>query len=266
MLDLARRLLAALGSAGEDPGALEALLAEDVRAAGALLRGKGRAAVVAAAAAQPMLKGILAAARFSDPAREADRVTLRAELPPGLLISGLRLHLSIAGDRITELIQEVELAPPPPPTPLRIEGPIAAAIDGALASGNPMLVAYVDAAGAPHISFRGTLQSHGPDEVALWVRDPNGGLLKGIARNPHVALLYRDMKTRTQYELAGRARRVDDSAVRAQIFERSPEFEQGLDPLRRGVAVVVEIDKLSGGPPGQAVNMARDTAARSSAT
>ena len=55
-----------------------------------------------------------------------------------------------------------------------------------------MIVAYVDADGVPHVSPRGTVQVWSPDQLAMWIRDPNGGLLRAIASNPHLSCFYRD--------------------------------------------------------------------------
>ena len=52
----------------------------------------------------------------------------------------------------------------------------------ALDNKTPFVVAYVDAAGVPHVSPRGTVQSWSPDQVAMWARDPAGGLPRAIRR------------------------------------------------------------------------------------
>src|SRR5437762_549786 len=77
--------------------------------------------------------------------------------------------------------------------------------DGALLNRTPILVAYVDSAGWPHLSLRGTTQVFSPTQLALWVRDPEGGILKAIPNHPEVALWYRDTANRTTYQFAGRA-------------------------------------------------------------
>lgn len=252
-----QRLLAALSEPdAQKVRALGADLAEHVRAAGPFVNGAGRAAVLSAISEQqlPLFK----AAQWSEPERADDLTTVRGMLPPGLQISGVVLSLRSAGGEIVELLQEIVMAPPPPATALDLSGAIQAAIDGAFDAGNPMIVAYVDAEGAPHVSYRGTVQVHARTELAMWIRDPNGGLLRGIQTNPKLVLMYRDPKSRAHYEITGRAKRDDTPAVRDLVFERSPAFEQGLDPARRGAAVLIEVDTLVGGPPGQAVNMTRD--------
>ena len=53
---------------------------------------------------------------------------------------------------------------------------LASALDDKL----PVTVCYVDADGQPQISFRGTAQVHSTDQLAIWARDPNGGLPNAV--------------------------------------------------------------------------------------
>jgi hypothetical protein len=110
------------------------------------------------------------------------------------------------------------------------------------------------------VSPRGTVQSWSPDQVAMWARDPAGGLLRAIETNPHVSLFYRDPSTRVAYEITGRARVIDDPSDRAKVYERSPATERNMDPRVRGVAVIVEVDSLVGGGLGGRVNLQRTAA------
>src|SRR5262249_34966530 len=153
------------------------------------------------------------------PTVEGDTAIVRATLPPGMPVTGIVLTVRTADGEISEIIQEVILPDKPPPTSLALEPAIAGAIDNAFANGTPIVLSYVDGAGAPHTSFRGTVQSHGPEQLALWARDPHGGLVRALQTNPNVALLYRDPASRTQYEFAGRASITDDPVERDRIFE-----------------------------------------------
>ena len=114
----------------------------------------------------------------------------------------------------------------------------------ALADRVPVIVAYVDPDGQPVISFRGTVQPHSADQLALWARNPDGGLLRGIASNPRVALLYANLAERRAWQFRGRARVETDDLARNAIYDRSPEAERNQDPERKGVAVVVDVDSV----------------------
>src|SRR5207302_8192973 len=70
-------------------------------------------------------------------------------------------------------------------------------INGALANSTPIVVAYADENGQPILSLRGSTQVYGDTQLCIWVRNADGGIVKAMARNPRVSLLYRDSKSRT---------------------------------------------------------------------
>lgn len=128
-------------------------------------------------------------------------------------------------------------------------------IDGAFDNETPIVVAYVDGQGAPHLSFRGTVQVLGDDRLAVWARNPDGGLPNALGGNPRVALLYRDPAARRSMSISGRARVAPE--LNDTVYERSPERERARDPERRGVAIVVELDQLTSAGPDGVVRMQR---------
>ena len=69
--------------------------------------------------------------------------------------------------------------------------------------------------------------------------------MASIATNPRIALLYRNPATRLSLLFHGRARVTDDEALAAQIYDRAPEAERARDPERLGVAIVVELDRVT---------------------
>lgn len=128
-------------------------------------------------------------------------------------------------------------------------------INGALENGTPIVVAYVDEGGAPHLSLRGTTQALGDDRLALWARNPEGGLPTAIADNPNVALLYRDSAARRTMTLSGRARLAPE--LNETVYAHSPERERSRDPDRNGVAIVVELDRVTSSSPDGTITMER---------
>jgi hypothetical protein len=108
----------------------------------------------------------------------------------------------------------------------------------------PVIMSYVDADGQPHISFRGTAQVYSSDQLAVWARNPEGGLPSAVGVSPKVSLLYRDPETRLSWQFLGRARIEDDEAARNVIYDASPEFERKADPDRKGKALVIDVDKV----------------------
>lgn len=120
------------------------------------------------------------------------------------------------------------------------------ALASALTDRMPVIMTYVDAEGQPHLSFRGTAQVFSKDQLAVWARNPDGGLPQAMegGTNPRVALLYRNTETRVAWQFLGRGRVVTDEASRNQIFDNSPEFERNTDPERKGKAIVIDVDQV----------------------
>ena len=134
----------------------------------------------------------------------------------------------------------------------------------ALNDGVAVVVGYVDRDGDPHVSPYGSLHASGDDQLALWVRNPEGDLIGGIARNPKVAVFYAQLSSRTFVRFKGRARVATDAATRAHVFEGMHPFEQRGDPERKGVAVLIDLDQVAGrAPDGTMFSMARQDEVRS---
>lgn len=135
--------------------------------------------------------------------------------------------------------------PPTMPDPQPVDlTPLAPLVDNALMDASPMLVAYVTPDGQPSISYRGSVQVHGPNQLQAWIRKPEGGLIDGIAANPKVAIWYR--KERTMLNIKGRARVVDDEGLRKQIYDTTPEHERNADAECKGRAILIDVESVMG--------------------
>ena len=252
-----RRYLEVSRSGSDDAlAALSAVLAETVAVTSPLGNTTGRDAVLAGLrVVQPML----ASATWSDPAVDGDVVTVSATLPPGSVLGTAVLTFRLDGDgNIAEVQQALTPGAPPPPTEVALDDEISHAINGALDNGTPVIAAYVDRDGQPQLSLRGTTQVYSADQVALWIRNPEGGLVAALLDNPRLTFFYRDPATRANYQIQGRGRVEADPRVRDVVFDNSPEREQAIDPERRGVAVVVDVDRVTGRGPAGPVNMQRE--------
>ena len=185
-------------------------------------------------------------------------VTVTAQLPPTAPFSGVEFVFTFGGQKITRVEQQTLPAAPLAPVQLRLTDEIKSTVDGALDNQTPMMIAYSDNDGEIHLSFRGSIQAYSDDQLAVWARDPGGGLPRHIPARPKVTLFYHDPKTRTTYTFYGRAWIADDPATRAVIFENSHPREQQMDFRRRGVAIVVDLDRLEGrGPSGRILMLRR---------
>jgi hypothetical protein len=143
------------------------------------------------------------------------------------------------------------------PAPVQITPEMREAVNGALAAGNPVIVAYVDESGQPQLSFRGSTQVYSDDQLAIWVRNPEGGLQRALARNPRLTLLYRNPQTRMMLNFQGRGHFDSSDAVRATVYENSPQPEQNADRERKGLALIIDLDRVTGVVPGGRVQMQR---------
>ena len=128
--------------------------------------------------------------------------------------------------------------------PIQLTEDLKTAINNARADGFPMLVASVDATDQPSMSIRGSLQTYSDDSLAMWVRNADGGLLKSVEAHPLIALWYRNTATNTAFLMHGEARRVDDEAVKQQVYDASPEGERNQDPERKGTALVIDLIRV----------------------
>lgn len=150
-------------------------------------------------------------------------------------------------------------APPPPPpvTDVQFTDDIKDVVGGSYAAGAPALVAYVDVDGQPSLSNRGSTQIYSDNQLAIWVRSTEGGLPKALESNPRVSVFIRVPETRAMLNFRGRARLDNSEAVRTKVYESAPENEQKADPERKGVPLILDIDRLDGRTPAGAYRMVR---------
>jgi hypothetical protein len=195
---------------------------------------------------EPRTAGFAVGARWSQPAVSGDRVSVTLTPSGPAPLSGLDIVFVFADGKIARVEQHILPAAPPRPVELRLTDIIKNAVNGALDNGTPMQIAYSDETGQIHLSFRGTIQAYSDNQLALWARDPEGGLPRNIVDRPQVTLLYHDPATRTTYSFYGRARAEHDPAARTRIFDNSHPREQQMDFRRRGTAIVVDLDTIEG--------------------
>jgi len=195
------------------------------------------------------------------------KVRLHGVRRPGTRDRGLVVTLSFSGQSVI-LVQEQRTPPPPVEArPIVLPEGLRRRIDNALAERHPMLVSHVDPNGQPVLTFRGSVQALGDDQLAMWIRSPEGGFIQSIRANPRIALMYRDEDAKATYQFQGRARVSAEPAQRQAIFDRCHPAERAHDFAMLGVAVVVDLDRVEGyaglGPMGQVdgIRMLRESAA-----
>jgi hypothetical protein len=185
---------------------------------------------------------------WTRPTPDGDQLKVSGTFPPlGASPAGLNLTFGFnAEGQISRVEQAVVPAKPATPTEV-IPDFVRGLVNNALANGTPMCVAYVDEDAAPVLSLRGSVQVLGDTQLSLWIRNPEGGLARSLAKNPSISLLYRDQRTRSTLIFQGRAHFTTDEALRQYVFETSPEVEQNHDPgAKHGGALIVDVDRVQG--------------------
>ena len=236
--------------------ALGPWLSEDVLVIGLIGGASGRDAALEALAA-PNATALVATAEWANADEHDGELVIDARMAPGRPLAAMRFGFHLNAERqITRIGQQMVLASPPATEPLSIRPEWKELIDNALTNGTPVIVAYVDASGVPHVSPRGSVQVLNETQLGMWARDPEGGLLKGIAANPNMAFYYRDPKTRAALTVTGKAR-VAEGETRETIYQGQPALERNMDGRMIGTAVVVDVDLLEAAGPSGRAKMAR---------
>jgi hypothetical protein len=234
-----------------EPSATQAAsqyLADDVVLATGQDEITGHANVLKRITGQWPLTPVFVHAGFSAPREQDGQVKVDADFPPmGAAPQKLSLTFSFNGsDKIKRVEQQQQAAPPQPPSET-LPGFVRGIINGALANGTPIVVAYTDENGQPILSLRGSTQVYSDTQLCIWVRNAEGGIIKAMARNPRISLLYRDSKTRTTLIAQGRGHVETSPEVRDRVFQLAPEVEQNHDTGHKGAALIIDIVSLQGG-------------------
>ena len=129
--------------------------------------------------------------------------------------------------------------------PLQLTQEVKDLINNGLASGNPLVLAVVTALNRPRLSFRGSTQVYSDDQLGFWLRNTGGETVDAIRHNPNVAMMYRSATT-PMLQFVGRARIATDEQERARVYESAPERERNSDSERKGLAVIIDLDKVEG--------------------
>ncbi len=134
-------------------------------------------------------------------------------------------------------------------TELKLSPALKETVNTALARGRMMSVAYVSPEGRPELSFRGSVQAYSDTQLAIWIRNPVGGILKAITSgHPHIALLYGELGAQSKafVTFRGRGHVESSETARRKVYEGSPEGERNMDKDRKGIALIIDLDSIDG--------------------
>jgi hypothetical protein len=143
-------------------------------------------------------------------------------------------------------------------TELKLSAALKETVNTALAHGRMMSVAYVSPEGRPELSFRGSVQAFSDTQLAIWVRNPAGGIIQAVATgHPHIALLYGELAAQSKafVTFRGRGHLESSESVRRKVYDDSHEGERNLDKDRNGVALIVDLDSVDGFFGGNVLKM-----------
>ncbi len=151
------------------------------------------------------------------------------------------------------------MSAPPILTELKLSADMRHAIDSAFESRRPLAIAYVGEDGAPQLSYRGSTHAHSDTQLAIWVRNPQGGILAATRKNPAVALIYGnfDPSARGFMIFRGHARSDDGADARRRVYDESPEAERDKDKERKGAPLIIDLDSVEGFFGGAMLKMRR---------
>jgi len=152
----------------------------------------------------------------------------------------------------------VQQTQPLPESPVHIGEELATALRIAGETRNPLIVAYIDAAGRPSQAPRGTVQVFSDTQLALWVHNPAGGLAQGVRANPNLSIHYWGgigTAFGGALQFQGVATIAKDESIRDAVYGNSPASEQRSDPNRLGICLIVDVVHISGFVAGTRYNM-----------
>ena len=233
-------------------------LAPDVDLVSPPLHVRGRAGVVERITGHWPGMGMYATAAWSPVQEEGDVATITGEMAPDLPTKAVRLSFTFNDQgEICHVEAAATRGNPPPPGDVCLTDEIKHLVNNSLDDGCPMVVGYMGPDGQPQLSLRGSMRALSDTQLAFWVRNPNGGIVKALDDNPRITVLYRDTPNRVNLLFQGRGRVETDEAIRNAVFESMPQIEQDHDEPRRGACMVVDLESVSGATLAGPVRMQR---------
>ena len=199
------------------------------------------------------VKGFWSGAR-----EDGDKVKVTATFPGmGAAPADVNLTFGYNGnDQISQVDQEI-VPQPRPEVSDTIPDNARGTINGALRNNTPMSVAYVDENGMPNMSLRGSVQVYSDTQLSIWLRNKEGGMVKALAKNPHIGLLYRDSATRSTLIVQGIGHVETDPEIVEHVWNSIQDVEQKHETRELGCALIIDVIKIQGGTPRGGVRVER---------
>jgi hypothetical protein len=137
-------------------------------------------------------------------------------------------------------------AAPAPPAPLTLDlNQYADAVNNAFYNQAVCVIATSNGSDVD-VALKGSFMVWDADHLAYWERGLNE-TLAAIRANPRVAVLVRP-KGVPPIRFYGEAHVVDDPDGREAVYQRVIPEEQGRDPEKKGIGVLIRVDRIRQGP------------------
>jgi predicted pyridoxine 5'-phosphate oxidase superfamily flavin-nucleotide-binding protein len=117
-------------------------------------------------------------------------------------------------------------------------------IDNAYADGVPCILGTASKDGRPQISMKGSVLVFDRGTLAYWERSMRSAL-ENVAGNPQVVIFYRNPGKRINWRFHGTATVYEKGAIRDNVMNRTIQAELDRDPERKGVAVLIKVDRIT---------------------
>ena len=117
-------------------------------------------------------------------------------------------------------------------------------VNNSLAKGCACILATVSGSGEPNIGYKGSMMVFDNESLAYWERTRRQHR-KNLSENQHVVVLFRDPATKVNWRFHGVATSHKSGAVWDQVMAKVVKDELDKDPDRKGLAVVVRIDRVT---------------------
>jgi hypothetical protein len=117
-------------------------------------------------------------------------------------------------------------------------------IDNAYADGVPCILGTASKDGRPQISMKGSVLVFDRGTLAYWERARRSAL-ENVGGNPQVVIFYRNPGKRINWRFHGTATIYEQGAIRDNVMNRTIQAELDRDPERKGVAVLVKVDRIT---------------------
>jgi hypothetical protein len=126
----------------------------------------------------------------------------------------------------------------------------------------PIIMAHVGDDGRPTMTYRGSVIAFSETQLGVWARNAEGGTANSLGANPDVQLVYREsggpgQRSKAVMTFRGKARVDNSEAARKKVYETMPQRERDSDPEMKGVAIIVDLESLTGSIPGYRLQMAK---------